>query len=255
DILGRKGEWEALNDRQAARIAGGERGIKKCAASHEKKSIRNVANLLELSEILQGCVEDPVASTNACLARAARQFREEARIPAGRIGKAEPGTKVIVLRGGESRGNSGVARNHPSRGSSRKQDGLHAGNERFDFALGVIPGLNNFIAQAVVEGEIRRNSPTILSINAGVLGTGIEELLGGLNEGRGGADQEIGKVAAGFTPAKDEIAVLAEQVSIVDLVIVEIGAKFQTVPAKDLREVVLPLESIVELVGRIGGNA
>ena len=70
-----------------------------------------------------------------------------------------------------------------------------------------------------------------------------------LNEAGRGADQEIDEITAGFRAVEAVGTILAVIVSFVDLVIVKLAAKFQSVCAEDFRERVYDLKILSFLTG------
>src|SRR4029077_16319198 len=62
-------------------------------------------------------------------------------------------------------------------------------------------------------------------------------------------------IHAGFTSVECECAVLAEKISFVDLIVMELSTELQRVRAPNLREIVLNLIGVVELTGSYGRNS
>ncbi len=225
------------------------------SGGNPKYTIGGITNFQELAQVFDRGVVDTKTHADAGLSWSTGQFRDKAFAGIRRIGQTKTRREGVVLGRRQSAGNTWIAGDEPSLWSGRKNHGLDPGNNGFGLVLGVIPGLAHFPAQTIVERETRFHAPTVLDKEPGILCTGIEDLVAGLNEAVGSADEEIHKITSSFAAVESEGSVLTEIIALVDLVVVKLSAKPEAVRADDFGETVLHLIGVVVLAYGIRWNA
>src|SRR5258708_28216456 len=97
------------------------------------------------------------------------------------------------------------------------------------------------LGHAEVQCQIWSRPPAILEVEPHIFSARIENLLAGLDELVGSANQEIREVDARLASVKDKLSVLGVKVPLVDLVIVKLTSKFKAVRSDHLVEIIQPL--------------
>ncbi len=199
-----------------------------------KQSIRSIAHFDKSGGVDDRGVEEAIAGSDAALASTANQLAKKAIGGRGRIRKPESGRKVLVPDRSKRPGNTRIKRNEKSGGCSRKRLRLLALDQSLQLVLGVVIGRADFPTQAVVDGQGRPDAPAILYIKSVILGARVEELKARLNEALWGPEEIVAKIKAGFLAIERKLAVLSVRITLVDLVVVKIAAKLDTVGTDDL---------------------
>ena len=123
-------------------------------------------------------------------------------------------------------------------------------SDGFDFALGVVPRHACFPAQTEVDRQVRLDLERILYVGAAVATAAVQKLLAALIVLRWRAQQEIGKVVAGFairTQVEIEVSVRRAGIALVDLQVAEFAAELERVAADDFGQAFRRVPCVVGL--------
>ena len=118
--------------------------------------------------------------------------------------------------------------------------------------MGFPPGGGKLPAQAIGQRQVGPEAPAVLAIHAEIPPASVHGDLGPLLVVGRSPDQEVGKVDPGFSTIKAEGPVLGAELIVRDLVIMIIGAEFQSVRPNHFREIVKDLIGVVDVMRVVG---
>ena len=173
-------------------------------------------------------------------------------VPARGVGQADARGEVEISRRRQRSRDTGISGEKDSRGRTGKNDRRLARFKCGDAVIFFIPGLDAIPAQTVVQRQVGTHAPAILPVQAPVLIAAVEGLKLALVVLAGNSEQEIGEVGSGLAAGEQEIAVELRDRIGVDLVVVKFRSEFHGVAAHDFREIIEPLESVVDLLQFVG---
>ncbi len=130
-----------------------------------------------------------------------------------------------------------------------------AGNVGLELVVFFRPGSDEIPTEASVDGEVAAGAPAVLDVEAEVTVAEVEGLAGGLSEVAWSAEKEVGVGVAGFGAVDVEGAVEGGVRVLVDLVVVVLGAEFESVRADGAGEAFAEVEGVVDLGQVCDGDA
>ncbi len=162
-------------------------------------AIRRVGGEHADRERIDRGVEIAKAGADAGRSRRAQNLaRGTAGLGLRRPGQADARREAQVADGGERVRNSGIAGIEDARRRAGKDHRLRAGDEGGDLVVFFRPGRDAVPAQAVVQRQVRARVPAILREEANIFVARIEGVELALVVLAGHADEEVGKIDAGF---------------------------------------------------------
>ncbi len=129
-----------------------------------------------------------------------------------------------------------IARIKYARRRTGKDDRLRAGDEGGDLVVLLRPRRDAIPAQTVIEGQVGENVPAILREQADVFISRIKRVELALVVLARHANQEVGKIDAGFRSGENKAAVELRDGVGIDLVGMKLAAELDGVIAQHLRE-------------------
>ena len=217
-------------------------------------SVRRVAYLQKLAQILDRGVVNAKPSPDAGPARSAKEGSEQAFLCPGRIGQPKSWGKGIVLDRRQRAGHPRIMRHQPACRRPGKDNRLHTRNDCLCLVLRVVPGGIDLVPQPVVERQAWLHPPAILGKHADILAAGIQHLVARLDEGGWRADEKVRKIHTGFCPVEGVVAIFSKEISFVDLIVVIGAAEFHAVRAEHFGKNILDLIGVVELPDGVRRN-
>ncbi len=163
-----------------------------------KQSEGGITHFVEERDIFDGCVIDSAPHADAGFPGSAEDFARDSFPRFRRVRNPQARGKSCVLRGGERTWHPRIAWENEAGGGIRINLRLHSGLESLNPVEGVVERLAHVPAQTVIDGQVGPDLISILPIYAKILGAGIQQLVAGLVEEVGCAQQVIGKVIASF---------------------------------------------------------
>ncbi len=124
------------------------------------------------------------------------------------------------------RANAGIRGVQNPRRCARKHYRLTACSESGDLVVFLVPRLNAVPPKAVVQREVRVETPTVLRVSAEILIAAVKRIELALVILTGCSKQKVGKIAAGFATRENKTSIeLGNRVD-VHLVIVRFSSQF-----------------------------
>src|ERR1700733_7298159 len=193
---------------------------------------------------------------HAAFARASKKSSQQSTLETRRKSNAKTPAKIGPMRGSQRVRNAAISGEDEALRCPRINLGLLTEHKRLKLIVFFVPGWEHVPAQAIVQSQVRTQSPAILAEQADVFVSDIERTGVALLISAGDAKKIVSEVGTGLSSLKKERAVVDRIRFDVDLVEMKTAAKFDRVSANDPRQIVTPLIRVIglTLAGDINAN-